>query len=115
MAEKRFTLGKVACYRTCLIKDKGVKLGNSKICDLLNELSDENEQLKEIITGQRDTIKRDNEWENKAIEEIKELKKENEQLKQLLNEAEDIILCQTTPHYQRQWENIKKNIDGDVE
>lgn len=49
MTEKRFTLGKVACYRTRLIKDKEVKLGNSKICDLLNELSDENEQLKERI------------------------------------------------------------------
>ena len=40
---------------------------------------------------------------------------ENEQLKQLLNEAEDIILCQCTPHYQREWENIKKSIKGDVE
>ena len=33
---------------------------------------------------------------------IKYVTDENEQLKQLLNEAEDIILCQCTSHYQRQ-------------
>ena len=41
---------------------------------------------------------------------LSKLQKENEQLKQLLDEAEDIIMCQCTPHYQRQWENIKKNL-----
>ena len=56
-------------------------------------------------------------WEqtNRFAQYNKELSDEKKQLKQLLNEAEDIILCQTTPHYQRQWENIKRNVKGDVE
>ncbi len=58
----------------------------------------------EILHGTNDLLDRLNEYECEV-----------EQLKQLLNEAEDIILCQCTPHYQRQWENIKKNVKGDVE
>ena len=60
-------------------------LTGEEIVDLLNE----NEQLKEIITGQRDTIKRDNEWENKAIEEIKQLKSDLIDHSALLSMLED--------------------------
>ena len=57
---------------------KLLTLSNMKkgaLVEAVKELTEENEQLKEIIVSQRNTIKRDNEWENKAIEEIKELKK----------------------------------------
>ena len=57
------------------------------------------QELNELVETNRELYK-DN----------KQLKEENEQLKQLLDEAEDIIMCQCTPHYQRQWENIKKNL-----
>ena len=113
-------------------------------CNLMNELAEENQELKsfnqdlaeELSVCANARISKDNQierleekiqrernsftktqarWSKEAETKIKELTEENEQLKQLLNEAEDIILCQTTPHYQRQWENIKNNIKGDVE
>lgn len=52
---------------------------------------------------------------DEIVEVLNALGDENEQLKQLVDEAEDIIVCQCTPYYQRIWENIKKNIKGDVE
>lgn len=68
-----------------------------------DKVYNENEQLKEIITGQRDTIKRDNEWENKAIEEIKQLK----QYKQAVNDVLD-------SYYQRDLTPIEEILVGGI-
>lgn len=98
------------------------------VCELLNKLNTEKEELK--LENKRIEKAKDN-WAfiadcsvqvlNEEFEEVKDdylkvannqlydLQKEHEQLKQLLGEAEDIIICQTTPYYQEQWENIKRS------
>ena len=45
---------------------------------------------------------------------LMEQSKENEQLKQLLDYADDLILSYMSVHNRDEWENIKKNIKGDV-
>ena len=105
---KRFTIEPIL-IRECIVDNTtGEQLDTfdytERLCELLNELHEENAELH----IQNDFLKNENQHMRKLVNE-------NEQLKQLLNEAEDIILCQTTPHYQRQWENIKNNIKGDVE
>ena len=55
------------------------------------------------------------EYVDRVVELLNGFHDENEQLRQLFDEADDIILSQCTSYYQRQWENIKKNIKGDVE
>ena len=52
--------------------------GGSKVTGLLNELVEENEQLKQSIDNLMDS---DAWWEKKAKQRVEELEKENEQLK----------------------------------
>ena len=73
--------------------------------ELVNKIADENEQLKQQVAFLEEFIKTGVQYEY-----YQKIYEDNEQLKQLLDEAEDIIMCQCTPHYQRQWENIKKNL-----
>ena len=74
------------------------------------KLQKDNEQLKIDLGIAEDNHKLDKEIIDDIHNEYQRIKEENEELKQLLDEAEDIIICQCTPHYQRQWENIKKNL-----
>ena len=48
MTEKRYSLGKIGCYRTKLIVDNETKheMGNSVVVKRLNALHEENEHLK---------------------------------------------------------------------
>ena len=113
MTEKRFTeVFPNIIESSCSFKDNGVGITHKEVCSLLNKLNDENEQLKKEFhsCGHNWGLMYD-----EAKEKIEELDKENEQLKQLVDEAEDIIVCQCTPYYQRIWESIKKNIEGDME
>lgn len=48
-------------------------------------------------------------------DKIKKLEKENEQLKQLLDYADDLIQSYMSVHNRDEWENVKKNINGDFE
>ncbi len=67
-------------------------LSDIEVCDLLNELNDENEQLKSRIEHLERKIQRERngtqkqyvKWEKEAETKIKELSEENEQLKQQL-------------------------------
>ena len=92
MTEKRFTHEK--WYNERKIKENGelfaiVDVYNQadKICNRLNELFNENEQLKQSLKNKMDS---DNYWEQKATEKIKELEEENEQLKQELSKYREI-------------------------
>ena len=93
------TILKLSSFEDC--KDI-VGVLNNFDCEF-KHLQEENEQLKEIITGQRDTIKRDNEWENNAIEEIKQLK----QYKQAVNDVLD-------SYYQRDLTPIEEILVGGI-
>ena len=53
--------------------------------------------------------------EKTHVEKIGRLINENEQLKQLLDYADDLIQSYMSVHNRDEWENVKKNIKGDVE
>lgn len=90
---------------------------DDKLLEIFNNLSDENKQLKRDLKKKFIPFARADEDGITKVDTDTFIRilQENEQLKQLVNEAEDIIICQCTPYYQRIWENIKKNINGDVE
>lgn len=57
MSEKRFT----SYYERgneAVIEDNGKRLSNKKVVDLLNELAEENEQLKEILNKLEEAIEK---------------------------------------------------------
>ena len=88
----------------------------------IQKLARENEQLKKKLSdlrienyGNLDGINYYQEENGHLSGRISDLECENEQLKRLFDEADDLILSQCTTYHQRQWENIKKNIKGDVE
>ena len=72
------------------------------------KLVKENEDLKK-------RFKREKEVAMSLGSECDKLTKENKQLKQLLDYADDLILSYMSVHNRDEWENIKKNIKGDVE
>ena len=53
--------------------------------------------------------------EDDFVNKFNELADENEQLKQLLDYADDLIQSYMSVHNRDEWENVKKNITGDVE
>ena len=57
------------------IEKDNIPIHNSEVVEMLNELSDENEQLKKSVKRQQDS-------NNECAKLIKEQQKENEQLKQ---------------------------------
>lgn len=78
MTEKRFEVFKTDMMIG--INDNGESIGNIyTICDLLNELNDENKQLKQKIKSIIKIL-------NLCEEENTELQKENEKLKQRIND-----------------------------
>ena len=70
------------------IKENGKIMDIERVVDLLNELSDENEQLKRSVQYWYDEHKR---IVNNYVDKIKEVEKENEQLKQGLNDDLELI------------------------
>ena len=71
-----------------------------RVRDRLNELSDENEQLKSDL----DYFKA----KNGSLETgMFNLERENEQLKQQLDYADDLIHSHLSEHFIRQWTNFK--------
>ena len=62
--------------------------GGSKVTGLLNELVEENEQLKQSIDNLMDS---DAWWEKKAKQRVEELEKENEKLKTELKGMEELL------------------------
>lgn len=80
MTTKRFTLSEVGCYRTSLIVDDGRKMGNTEVVECLNNLHEENEQLKkelfetskELLWATSDDVDRALYFEN----EVEDLRKE---------------------------------------
>ena len=109
MTEKRFKLSEPnGAY--LIDSDKPLFPMNDsddEIVELLNKLSEENKELKSDKEEWRKSSKY---WSK----EHTKLEKENEQLKQLLDYADDLILSYMSVHNRDEWENIKKNIKGDV-
>ena len=113
-----------------LIDDAGelIDLNNHKFidygdecCKLLNELSDENEQLKRSVQYWYDEHKR---IVNNYIDKIKEVEEGNEQLKQGLNDDLELIgqlqeenkeLKQRNTELIKKIDFLERVIDGDVE
>ena len=101
---KRFevwkTIGSFHCwYIEDVIDDKVVvdnimhKYEADRLCDNLNELFDENEQLKQSLKNKMES---DDYWEQKAKERVNKLEKENEQLKKELNTFKPVVFQDTT-------------------
>ncbi len=97
--------------------------------ELLNELAEENEQLKKQMQRLYNENERLKEYNNKLmkqpllfdvqtipntmkiIEANTQLNEENEQLKQLLDYADDLIQSHLSEHYIQQWRNFKTGND----
>ena len=77
------------------------------VAQLVVFLNDQNQAIVDLYDGSKF-------WSDKATEKIQELEKENDELKQLLDYADDLILSYMSVHNRDEWENIKKNIKGDV-
>ena len=67
MTEKRYSLGKIGCYRTKLIVDNETKheMGNSVVVKRLNALHEENQLLKQRLAEQNDVewLRNNTVWE----------------------------------------------------
>ena len=105
MSEKRFTMvdysesdGDVIYY------DNGEELGSLDVLDKLNELHNENEQLKKSVKRQQFS----NEECSKYIEE---LSKENEQLKQEIQSIYEIVEEYVHTHHAHSSMRMKKQIE----
>lgn len=66
-----------------------------RVRDRLNELSDENEQLKSVNQELRNELK----FDEKMYKTFKEI----------IDEADDLITSHLSKHYQRQWKNFCKH------
>lgn len=77
--------------QTCIRKDGGELLTYMEIIDLLNQLNDENDQLKQRNQELFDDLQNKTSWLSLRGGEISILKKENEQLKKENNELKLII------------------------
>ena len=102
MTEKRFTMSKTEFDSEFgvgrFLLDNGKRMTYEEVVDLLNELWEKNEQLKEAKYGYKE------DWKQASAncdlykqeisflkDEIKGFEEENDQLKSLLKEAEDEI------------------------
>ena len=85
MTEKRFNMEYVHGNTTIWhITDCGEHIPDEKLCDLLNELNDENEQLKKALVE----LKEIGDYQEGRI---KELDKENEQLQEEIKDLNDVL------------------------
>lgn len=80
MIEKRFTVADG--FKIVAIRDNGEIMNSIRVCDKLNELADENEQL-------RTALKELKEIGDYQADRIQELNDENEQLKNKIDVLED--------------------------
>ena len=85
MSEKRFTFY-YERGNEVVIKDSGKRFSNKQLVDLLNEMSDENGQLKE----ENEQLKKEYKIAiDEMVTDYKKLEKENEQLKKDVKELEE--------------------------
>jgi len=87
MAEKRFTFTQDTLVKADVFDGSEfvcctLSVWVEQLVDLLNQLNDENEQLKK-------SVKRQQSSNNECAKLIKEQQKENEQLKQLITELQN--------------------------
>jgi len=114
MTEKRFTI-EYDGYMDNIIDNNSGKVVYpfdyvQPLCDLLNELHEENKKLKVKNRGLQSELeirKADVDYANKIsnelFDECKQYKKENEQLKQLVNIADDLIDKLGSETMQNEW------------
>ena len=103
MAAKQFTLETRDCYNygiwvVDIIKDNGIELPQSTACDLLNKLTEENEELNSIkkfadrngicIFNIDEAFRRCWQDNAKLVKENEELKKENNKLICIIKQLE---------------------------
>ena len=138
MSEKRFEEQNLENHLNRIYDTKkGNVVFDEDIVDLLNELAEEKELWKrecKRLKGLYYLENKDNNYiiqdlqnedeyqlgfvncdEDVFLELINQLSDENEQLKQLLDYADDLIQSYMSVHNRDEWENVKKNITGDVE
>jgi len=86
---KKYTLEEIDCFNHGIhvidrIKDKdnGIELPQSTVCELLNQLSEENEELKKLIINK-------NEIQLKTLEELQKTQKELITIKNTIKDMYD--------------------------
>ena len=99
MTEKRFTIAHG--FKIVAIRDNGEIMNSIRVCELLNQLSDENEQLKQSYKEFEDecqsTFNAMSRKQNDLYRKNFKLKEENEQLKQF----QDRVFSWIDMHLQR--------------
>lgn len=89
MAEKRFTFADG--FKIVAIKDNGKIMNSKQVCNQLNELAEENNQLKQEIKGFEGCSHNWGLLYDEAKNKVEELSKENQELKQLIGVIHDLI------------------------
>ena len=92
-------------FHQCSFKDSKDEMED--LCLLLNELHEENNELRlqlNLCSDQRNEFHR---GARENANRVGKLEKENEQLKQLLDYADDLIPSHLSEHFIRQWRNFK--------
>ena len=97
MTEKRFEINNLVKKGNMSFWDNENKLilNASHTLDLLNKLTDENEQLTSVNQELRNELKFDEEM--------------YKTFKEIIDEADDLITSHLSKHYQRQWKNFCKH------
>ena len=96
MTEKRFVpIFDGFDKRVVGAKDNGRIISFMDMFEVLNELSEENEQLKSINQELRNELK----FDEKMYKTFKEI----------IDEADDLISSHLSKHYQRKWKNFCKH------
>ena len=93
MSEKRFAIEYDSnCYK-CIFDNEQKELYSSResICDLLNSLSEENEQLKDVRENCRNQQVRQANTIHKLLQENEQLRQENNMLKITIDRNESYI------------------------
>ena len=109
MTEKRFKLEDIG-----FVRDNGKLIGMKDIVTVMNDLQDENEQLKsrikylerKIQRERNTTTKQHLKWSDEAETKIKELSEENEQLKKDLLEVHEICA-----YYESRIKELKDDVE----
>ena len=105
---KRFTLEEsLDCYNygiqvVDIIKDNGIELPQSTACDLLNKLSEENNQLKHRLSQQEMEYAT---TECRQAEENEQLRKEIERKEKIIQDKSELV---------RQQVNVSENLQARI-
>ena len=84
MTAKRFTTKNIICSNYCVWDNNGKPYGNDEVVELLNELHEENENLKQA-NSQLAKVNRE------GVKKVQKLAKENEQLKKQLQSEHQML------------------------